>query len=57
MQLACLRFFIGGNLHNTYSNWRGILLSLIFPLFRWPRLKRGKLLLKTEQEPRAVLAA
>jgi hypothetical protein len=40
-----------------YSTWRGVSLSLIFPWFCWPRLKPCTSLLKTEQEPRAVLAA
>jgi hypothetical protein len=36
-----------------FPTWRGVSLSLIFPLFCWPRLKRYTSLLKTVQEPRA----
>jgi hypothetical protein len=31
------------------STWRGAYLSLIFPLFCWPRFWRGELLLKTKK--------
>ena len=42
--LVGLRYVIGGDLNDA-------------PLFCWPRLRRYTSLLKTEQEPRAVLAA
>jgi hypothetical protein len=56
MRLAGFRFVLGGHLHIYILPGR-VSLSLIFPLFCWLRLKRCTSLFKTEQIPRAVLAA
>jgi hypothetical protein len=57
IRIAGLKYVIGGHLHIHILPWRGVSMSLIFPLFCWLRLKRCISLFKTEQEPRAVLEA